>query len=55
LLSQGVADEEVADALIVARTIESGSELSTLYRLLETRLKRDSSEGVTNRLEKVST
>lgn len=51
---QGVADEEVADALRVARSIESGSELSTLYRLLETGLKRDSRVGHINLLEFVS-
>ena len=54
LRSQGVADVEVADALIGARSIESRSELSTLYRLLEAGLKRDSSTGDVNRLEKVS-
>ena len=55
LRSQGIADEEVADALIIARAIEGGSELSTLFRLLETGLKRDSSAGGISRLEKVST
>ena len=52
---QGVGDGEVADALQDARSIESRSELSTLYRLLETGLKRDSSARDMNPLEKVST
>ncbi len=46
---------ELADALTDARSIASRRELSTLYRLLETALKRSSSARDINRLEKVST
>jgi len=56
LQCQGVSDEEVADALRNARSIESRSALLTLYRLLETGLglQRNASSGDFQRLEEIA-